>query len=699
MKILSKRFTYVFRESLESEANTHLLIRAVHSFPNVGNIGRTGLPKFLIAKPEVNWTDVEEQASVGNARAINAIFNSVDLNVFKVIYSCITAKEAWRILEFAYEGTSKVKISRLQLITLKFEALKMSEDESVSKYNEGVLEIANESPLLGEKIPNSKIVWKVLWSLSRKFDMKVTTIEEAHDITTLKLDELFGSLLTFEMAISDRENNKGKGVTFKSTYEEEATVNHSDNEANMDELIALLTKQKDGENTTRRYNEVSNRRSGDYGKKKEGEGRFFRFREYGGVGHYQAKCPTFLRRQKKNYHATLSDEDTDDTEDDSSMNAFTTCFTEIDLIDDSGCSNEDGNKDLSFEELKMLRKEDIKARAIQKERIQDLMEENERLMSVIASLKLKLKEVQNEYDQTIKYVNMLNSGTENLDSILKSGQNSSSKYGLGFDASVSSRNSTSEVSGCSRRMIGNGSFFSELKECVSGYVTFGDGARGRIIAKGNIDKNNLPCLNDVRYVDGLKANLISVSQLQGYSVNFSKTGCVVTDKDNQVLMKGRRQEDKCYHLKGKSDTVKICIGLCLNLQCEKGKKIIKIRSDHGKEFDNEDLNSFCQSEAYKEYHRKWDVKSEQGIFLGYSQNSRAYRVFNNRSGTVIETINVMVNDFESTTKRTYDEDDETLNMPVDSSTLPAEVLKVDAQADGIDINSKTISKEVIADNS
>ncbi|TYK18161.1 gag-pol polyprotein [Cucumis melo var. makuwa] len=243
---------------------------------------------------------VEEQASIGNARAINAIFNSVDLNVFKLINSCSTAKEAWRILEVAYEGTSIVKISRLQLITSKFEALKMSEDESVSEYNERVLKIANESLLLGEKIPDSKIVRKVLRSLPRKFDMKVTAIEEAHDITTLKLDEVFGSLLTFETTISNRENKKGKGITFKSTYEEEATVNHSDNEANMDESIALLTMQfskvvrrfrnmnstrlnaqtsnqyrrKDSENTTRMYNEASNRRSGDYGKKKEGEGRY-----------------------------------------------------------------------------------------------------------------------------------------------------------------------------------------------------------------------------------------------------------------------------------------------------------------------------------------------------------------------------------------------------------------------------------------
>ena len=58
--------------------------------------------------------------------------------------------------------------------------------------------------------------------------------------------------------------------------------------------------------------------------------------------------------------------------------------------------------------------------------LQDFLEENKGLMGVISSLKVKLKEVQNEYDQTIKSVKMLNSGTDNLDSILNLGQNGSS---------------------------------------------------------------------------------------------------------------------------------------------------------------------------------------------------------------------------------------------------------------------------------
>ena len=92
------------------------------------------------------------------------------------------------------------------------------------------------------------------------------------------------------------------------------------------------------------------------------------------------------------------------------------------------------------------------------------------------------------------------------------------------------------------------------------------------------------------------------------------------------------------------------------------------------------------------------MKSEQGIFFGYSQNSRAYRVFIKKFGTVMETINAVVNDFESVAIRINDEDDETLNIPVDTFTLPKEVPKVDTLPYGTDINSEKRSKEVIANN-
>ena len=41
---------------------------------------------------------------------------------------------------------------------------------------------------------------------------------------------------------------------------------------------------------------------------------------------------------------------------------------------------------------------------------------------------------------------------------------------------------------------------------------------------------------------------------------------------------------------------------------------------------------------------KFDAKSDEGIFLGYSTTSQAYRVFNMRIKTVMESINVEIDD-------------------------------------------------------
>ena len=46
----------------------------------------------------------------------------------------------------------------------------------------------------------------------------------------------------------------------------------------------------------------------------------------------------------------------------------------------------------------------------------------------------------------------------------------------------------------------------------------------------------------------------------------------------------------------------------------------------------------------REHMSKFDPKSDEGVFLGYSPNSRAYRVINKRSKIVMESANVIIND-------------------------------------------------------
>src|SRR4030066_617462 len=167
-------------------------------------------------KPEDEWSKEEDELALGNSKALNALFNGVDKNIFRLIKHCTIAKDAWEILKTAHEGLSKVKMSRLQILTTKFEELKMKEEESIQDFHMNILDMANYFDSLGEMMSENKLVRKILRSLPKRFDMKVTAIEEAQDISNMKVDELIGSLQTFEMAISDRTKKKKKNIAFVS---------------------------------------------------------------------------------------------------------------------------------------------------------------------------------------------------------------------------------------------------------------------------------------------------------------------------------------------------------------------------------------------------------------------------------------------------------------------------------------------------
>ena len=70
----------------------------------------------------------------------------------------------------------------------------MMKHETISDFNSKLCDIANEAFALGEKYSNTKLVRKTLRSLPKRFAYKVTAIEKARDVNTMKLDELMGSL-------------------------------------------------------------------------------------------------------------------------------------------------------------------------------------------------------------------------------------------------------------------------------------------------------------------------------------------------------------------------------------------------------------------------------------------------------------------------------------------------------------------------
>ena len=82
---------------------------------------------------------------------------------------------------------------------------------------------------------------------------------------------------------------------------------------------------------------------------------------------------------------------------------------------------------------------------------------------------------------------------------------------------------------CLRHMTGDCSLFKVLESKKGENVTFGDGSKSQIKGKGTISLPGLPDITNMLYVEGLRVNLLSVSQIcdQDFMVLFSKGKCLI----------------------------------------------------------------------------------------------------------------------------------------------------------------------------
>jgi hypothetical protein len=107
-------------------------------------------------------------------------------------------------------------------------------------------------------------------------------------------------------------------------------------------------------------------------------------------------------------------------------------------------------------------------------------------------------------------------------------------------------------SGCSKHMTGDKTLLKEVQMGKGGRVTYGDGSQSKVIGKGIIDIPSLGTSQEALYVEGLKANLLSISQFcdNDLVVQFSKKECNIFDSSGKWLMGEKRTADNCYGLPG-----------------------------------------------------------------------------------------------------------------------------------------------------
>lgn len=139
-----------------------------------------------------------EKTQVKEKSALYLLYNAVDESGFEKIANAASSKEAWEILEVVHRGNHRVRQIRLQTLRGEFECLKMEDKERVSEYITRVEKVANQLRRNGEPMPASRIVEKILRSLTDDFESIACIIEESKDLSLLSVKELARSLEAHE---------------------------------------------------------------------------------------------------------------------------------------------------------------------------------------------------------------------------------------------------------------------------------------------------------------------------------------------------------------------------------------------------------------------------------------------------------------------------------------------------------------------
>ena len=220
-------------------------------------------------------------------------------------------------METTYERIKKVKDTKLQMLTTRFEELRMSEDESFDSFYSKLNEVVISKFNLVEKTEDLKVVRKILHSLPKSFRAKVTAIEESKVLDEIKVQELIGSLQTYELSLPNQR--KSKSLTLKTINERVEAHNSSDEDV-VEKDVAYLAKNF--------HKFLKFKNSGKFGDKGKftnfgKEKKDFKKREWkesqstkgvtcfecNGHGHFKKECPNYLRSKGKAYAITLSDSD------------------------------------------------------------------------------------------------------------------------------------------------------------------------------------------------------------------------------------------------------------------------------------------------------------------------------------------------------------------------------------------------------
>jgi hypothetical protein len=203
------------------------------------------------------------------------------------------------------------------MLISRFEEIKMLEDETFGEFNTRISDLRNSMVSLEKMISYVKLIRKILRSLPERFRIKVTTIKKRKDFESMKIEELVGSLQTYEYSLPPVK--KVKAVALKAS-KKNARVSYEEDSDNEEDEVAMLAKNFErlmkNDKFKKKFTERLKKALREYepkeAEKKDSRGpRCFECSDF---GHIWADCGNLKQAKGKAYNATLNDESEEEEE-------------------------------------------------------------------------------------------------------------------------------------------------------------------------------------------------------------------------------------------------------------------------------------------------------------------------------------------------------------------------------------------------
>ena len=176
-----------------------------------------------------DWVEAPRKSNGKNHRAMAILLGSLSREECARVQHCTIAHSIWQTLANYHEGTTEVKNKRVELLVYQYETFKRVTEESVTSLTNRLLALVEGLRKLGKIYSTGEVNKKILRSLPRKkFEAKITSLEDSKDLTTMRTDELIGNLLIYEMnfnkeeklVASEKKEEKRKNITLKASQEQ-----------------------------------------------------------------------------------------------------------------------------------------------------------------------------------------------------------------------------------------------------------------------------------------------------------------------------------------------------------------------------------------------------------------------------------------------------------------------------------------------